>query len=150
MFHSTHCFPQSKSDYVLLAEWERERERERERWYWSLWLSVLGHFSCVWLCATLWTLVLQAPLLMGFSRQEYWSGLHALLQRIISTHGSNLCLLRLLHWQMCSLPLVPSEKPPLWLSILSPKTFTWNYPEMMTINVLFLHYQNSNLNYPLL
>ena len=31
--------------------------------------------SCVWLFATPWTVVLQAPLCMGFSRQEYWSGL---------------------------------------------------------------------------
>ena len=36
---------------------------------------VLGHFSCVQLCATLWTIVCQAPLFMGFSRHEYWSGL---------------------------------------------------------------------------
>ena len=32
-------------------------------------------FSRAWLCATLWTLACQAPLSMGFSRQEYWSGL---------------------------------------------------------------------------
>ena len=31
---------------------------------------MLSRFSHVWLCATLW-----APLSMGFSRQEYWSGL---------------------------------------------------------------------------
>ena len=31
--------------------------------------------SLVQLCATLWTLACHAPLLMGFSRQEYWSGL---------------------------------------------------------------------------
>ena len=30
---------------------------------------------------------------MGFSRQEYWSGLHFLLQGILLTQGSNLCLL---------------------------------------------------------
>ena len=29
----------------------------------------------VWLCATLWTVARQAPLSMGFSRKEYWSGL---------------------------------------------------------------------------
>ena len=29
----------------------------------------------VQLFATLWTVALQAPLSMGFSRQEYWSGL---------------------------------------------------------------------------
>ena len=31
--------------------------------------------SCVWFCATLWTIACWAPLSMGFSRQEYWSGL---------------------------------------------------------------------------
>ena len=31
--------------------------------------------SCVWLFSTLWTAAHQAPLSMGFSRQEYWSGL---------------------------------------------------------------------------
>ena len=31
--------------------------------------------SCVQLFATPWTIACQAPLSMGFSRQEYWSGL---------------------------------------------------------------------------
>ena len=31
-------------------------------------------FSHVWLFATPWTVACQAPLFMGFSRQEYWSG----------------------------------------------------------------------------
>ena len=31
--------------------------------------------NCVRLLATLWTAAYQAPLSMGFSRQEYWSGL---------------------------------------------------------------------------
>ena len=36
---------------------------------------VLSCFSRVQLFATLWTVTCQAPLSMGFSRQEYWSGL---------------------------------------------------------------------------
>ena len=36
---------------------------------------VLNHFSHVWLFVTLWTVTHQASLSMGFSRQEYWSGL---------------------------------------------------------------------------
>ena len=36
---------------------------------------VLSRFSYVCLCATLWTVARQAPLSIGFSRQEYWSGL---------------------------------------------------------------------------
>ena len=35
----------------------------------------LSCFSHVLLFATLWTIACQAPLSMGFSRQEYWSGL---------------------------------------------------------------------------
>ena len=38
-------------------------------------MQVLSHFSRVQLVATLWTVDHQAPLSMGFSRQEYWSGL---------------------------------------------------------------------------
>ena len=36
---------------------------------------VLSHFSRVQLFATPWTIVLQAPPSMKFSKQEYWSGL---------------------------------------------------------------------------
>ena len=35
----------------------------------------LSHFSCVWFFATLWTVASQAPLSMGFFKQEYWCGL---------------------------------------------------------------------------
>ena len=37
--------------------------------------AVLSHFSHVWLFVTLWTVPPKAPLSMGFSRQEYCSGL---------------------------------------------------------------------------
>ena len=48
---------------------------------------MLRCFSHVQLFATLWTVARQAPLSMGFSRQEYWSACHALLQGIISHPG---------------------------------------------------------------
>ena len=35
---------------------------------------VLSHLSCVQLYVTLWMVAHQAPLSMGFSRQEHWSG----------------------------------------------------------------------------
>ena len=38
-------------------------------------LLLLSHVSHVWLFMTQWTVAHQAPLSMGFSRQEYWSGL---------------------------------------------------------------------------
>ena len=36
---------------------------------------MLSHFSCVRLFVTPCSAAYQAPLAMGFSRQEYWSGL---------------------------------------------------------------------------
>ena len=50
---------------------------------------MVSHFSRVQLFATLWTVAHQAPLSRGFSRQEYWSGLQALLQEIFPTQGMN-------------------------------------------------------------
>ena len=38
-------------------------------------LLLLSRFSRVRLCATPWTAAYQAPPSMGFSRQEYWSGM---------------------------------------------------------------------------
>ena len=43
--------------------------------YLSLCAFVLSYLSRVRLFATLWTVAHQAPLSMGFFRQEYWSGL---------------------------------------------------------------------------
>jgi len=40
-------------------------------WKWKVKVKLL---SRVWLLATPWTAAYQAPLSMGFSRQEYWSG----------------------------------------------------------------------------
>ena len=40
-------------------------------WKWKVKVKSL---SCVWLLATPWTAAHQAPPSMGFSRQEYWSG----------------------------------------------------------------------------
>ena len=47
-------------------------------WEQPLWRQcgcMLSHFSRVQLFSTPWTVAYQAPLSMGFSRQEYWSGL---------------------------------------------------------------------------
>ena len=53
--------------------------------------SVLSCFTYVWLFVTPWTVAHQASLSMGFSRQEYWSGLgcHSLLQGIQSLWLNN-------------------------------------------------------------
>ena len=39
------------------------------------WVSEVKSLSRVWLFVTLWTVAYQASLSMGFSTQEYWSGL---------------------------------------------------------------------------
>ena len=55
-----------------------------------------------------WTVECQAPLSMGFPRQEYWSGLPFILQGIFPSQGSTL---HLLHWQEDSLPLSHEGSP---------------------------------------
>ena len=65
------------------------------RWilyHWATWEALersvkMKSLIHVLLFATPWTIACQAPLSMGFSRQEYWS--HFLLQGIFLTEGSN-------------------------------------------------------------
>ena len=54
---------------------------------------LLSHFSCVQLCATPQTAAHQAPLSLGFSRQEYWSGvpLPSPKVRLVFCNKSFLC-----------------------------------------------------------
>jgi len=47
----------------------------------------------LWLFATPWTVALQAPLSVGFSRQEYWSGLPCPPPGDLPHQGLNRCLL---------------------------------------------------------
>ena len=58
---------------------------------------IVGYVPCWWgfsaeSCLTLptpWTVAHQAPLCVGFPRQEYWSHGHFLCQEIFQTQGSN-------------------------------------------------------------
>ena len=78
---------------------------------WSLSFTcawMLSHFSCVWLSATPWYVPHQAPLSIGFSRQEYWSGLPQPLPGDLPDQGSNLYFL---HWQVESSLLGHWENP---------------------------------------
>ena len=67
---------------------------------------VLGRCSHVQIFAILWTTALQAPLSVGLSRQEYWSGLPCPPPGDLPDPGIQLHLLPLplLHWHMGSLP----------------------------------------------
>ena len=66
-------------------------------------LFVIKSLSRVRFFATTWTIDCQTSLSMGFSRQEYWSGCHFLLQGLFPTQRLNPHLLCLLHWQGGSL-----------------------------------------------
>ena len=57
-----------------ILAWKIPRTRETDELQ-SMLLQLLSHFSRVQLFLTLWTVTSQAPLSMGFSRQEYWSGM---------------------------------------------------------------------------
>ena len=72
---------------------------------------VLSPFSRVWLFATPQTVAGQAPLSMGFSRQEYWSGLPCPPPGNLPDPGIEPMSLVFLHWQAGSLPLATPGKP---------------------------------------
>ena len=67
-------------------------------------VCVLSHIQ---LFAAPWTIAPQAPLSMGFSRQEYWSGLPFPPPRDLPNPGIELVSQHLLHWQVDYLPLEP-------------------------------------------
>ena len=75
-------------------------------------------FSHVRLFATLYTIDHQTLLSMGFSRQEYWSGVPFPPPEYLSHPGWNLHLLCLLHWQAGCLPLATPGKPIIHMSTL--------------------------------
>ena len=68
---------------------------------------MLSQVSRVQLLATLWTVAHQAPLSMGFSRQEHWSELPFSPPGDLSNPEFDQHLLCLLHWQVYSLPVTP-------------------------------------------
>ena len=71
---------------------------------------MLSHFSRVWLFGTLWTVACQAPLSMGFFRQEYWSGLRCPLPGDLPDSGMEPPSLIFPAPAGGSLPLVPPGK----------------------------------------
>ena len=73
-------------------------------------LFVHAKVSCVLFFVILWTVACQAPLSMGFSRQEYWSGLPFLPLGDLLNPGIEPMSLMSLHWQADSLPLAPPGK----------------------------------------
>ena len=74
---------------------------------------VPSHFSHVRLFATLWTAAWQAPLSIGFPRQEYWEDCQVLPPGDLPNSGKKTHISCLLRWQAGSLPRVPPGKPQL-------------------------------------
>ena len=71
----------------------------------TIFLLLLLLFSHVWLFTIPWTVACQASLFIGFSRQEYWSGLPFPSAGDLPNQGANLLRLCLLHGQADSLLL---------------------------------------------
>ena len=80
----------------------RQRDKTSRDVDFKMQACMLSRFSCFWLFVTPRAVAHQAPLSMGFSLQEYWSGSPALLQGIFQIQGLNLWLLCFLHWQVGS------------------------------------------------
>ena len=58
-----------------LEGWKGREAQEGGDIYIYIYIYImLSHFSRVRLCATPWSAAYQAPPSMGFSKQEYWSG----------------------------------------------------------------------------
>ena len=66
---------------------------------------MLRHFSPVRFFVTPWATAHQAPLSMGFSRQEHWSGLHFLLQCMKVKNESEVA-------ESCATPSDPMDYSP--------------------------------------
>ena len=71
----------------------------------SMCTCVLSCFSHGQLLEILWTVTLQALLSMGFSRQEYWSGLQCLPPEDLPDPGTESVTPAVLSLQTASLPL---------------------------------------------
>ena len=97
-----------------------------------LYVCMLSGFSCVQLFVTLWTVACQAPLSMGFSRQEYWSGFPCPPPRHLSDPGVKLTSLMF----------------PAWASRFFTISATWEAPSPVLLTYIF-HLLNlkSNLNF---
>ena len=94
---------------------------------------VSSHFSRVLLFETPCTVALQAPLSMGFSRQEYWSGLPCLSPEDLPNPGFKLGFSAL---QVDSLPAEPQGKPKLLIKsgkllTLISKYYFWSFTSLL-------------------
>ena len=95
---------------------------------------------------TPWTVALQAPLSMGFPRQEYWSRYQFLLQGIFLTQGLNLNLSCVLIWQTESLPL-SHHGSPIIMPLFKSEYFTLNGFKSMWLLMMVFWWTPSKCSY---
>ena len=72
---------------MLCGDLNGKEIQNREDIY--IYICMLSHFSHVRLFVTVWTVAHQVPLSIGFSKQEYWSGLPGPPPGIFPTQGLN-------------------------------------------------------------
>jgi len=84
-------------------------------WKWKVKVKPL---SRVWLLATPWTAAYQAPLSMGFSRQEYWSGVP-----LTSVSQDNINKSKINKWNLIELKSFCPVKEATLIPILLPNIF---------------------------
>ena len=100
------------------------------------------------------TVACQAPLSMGFSRQETAVGCLSLLQGIFLTQGLKPGLLQLLHWQVDSFTTEPFGLPNLLTLVIEPNAASPNVSLVSNLVTIFLTVENkidsSDLQYSVL
>ena len=103
--------------------------------------SMLSRFSHVCLFATPWTVACQAPLSMGFSRQEYWSGLPCPSPGDLPDPGIEPASLVSLALQIDSLPTEPPGKSKLRQYFHLIRIFKIFYYKILTISTFQFWFQ---------
>ena len=107
-------------------------------------MCILSHFSHVQLFVTPWTVAHQAPLSMGISRQESWSGLSCPLPGMFLTQELNPCSLHCRQMLHCS----STREAPI-ITYLSLITVTLNSQPMSSFPHLVGHSNAFRSAYPL-
>ena len=128
-------------------------------------VCVLSRFSRVWLFATLWNIASQAPQSMGFSRQEYWSGLPCLLPGGLPNPGTEPMSPSSHPLQVDSLTEPPGKplSPPAsavhgilqarileWVAISFSRESSWPRDQTQVSRIADRHFNHQGSSYPTL
>ena len=125
--------------------WKQSRRILWEGYFYGLNIHMSLLFSCSVMSNSFMipkeSVAHQDPLWIGFSMQEYWSGLPCPPPGDLPTHGSSLHLLCLLLWQAGSLPLAWSGKPSPGTKITATLTWISSLQNCEKTNLCFLSIQ---------